>query len=90
VARGADALPQRQRLGIYLRGVKSVVAGQGAAAIPVAPGRPWENGYIESFNGRFRDEFLEAEKFESVPDAKEKGEWFRREYNTVRPHGSLG
>ena len=63
---------------------------KGAAAIPVAPGRPWENGYIESFNSRFRDEFLEAEEFESVPDAKEKGEWFRREYNTVRPHGSLG
>ena len=63
---------------------------KGAEAIPVAPGRPWENGYIESFNSRFRDEFLEVEEFESVPDAKEKGEWFRREYNTVRPHGSLG
>jgi putative transposase len=63
---------------------------KGAAAIPVAPGRPWENGYIESFNSRFRDEFLEAEVFESVPDAKEKKEWFRREYNTIRPHSSLG
>ncbi len=41
---------------------------------PVAPGRPWENDCIESFNGRFRDEFLEVEEFESVPDAKEKGE----------------
>ncbi len=47
---------------------------KGAAAIPVAPGRPWENGCIESFNGRFRDEFLEVEEFESVPDEKEKGE----------------
>jgi putative transposase len=64
--------------------------GQGAAAIPVAPGSPWENGYIESFHSRFRDEFLEVEEFESVPDAKEKGEWFRREYNTIRPHSSLG
>ena len=63
---------------------------QGAAAIPVAAGSPWENGYIESFHSRFRDEFLEAELFESVPDAKEKGEWFRREYNTVRPHSALG
>ena len=51
---------------------------------------PWENGYAESFNSRFRDEFLEAEQFESVLDAKEKGAWFRREYNTVRPHSSLG
>jgi len=64
--------------------------GKGATPIPVAPGRPWENGYIESFNSRFRDEFLEVEEFESVPDAKEKREWFRREYNTVRPHSSLG
>jgi putative transposase len=62
---------------------------KGARPIPVAPGSPWENGYIESFNSRFRDEFLEVEEFESVPDAKEKKEWFRREYNTVRPHSSL-
>jgi transposase InsO family protein len=64
--------------------------GKGAAAIPVAPGKPWENGCIESFHSRFRDEFLEVEEFEAVPDAKEKGEWFRREYNTIRPHSSLG
>jgi transposase InsO family protein len=62
---------------------------QGAEAIPVAAGSPWENGYIESFNSRFRDEFLEVELFESAPDAKEKGAWFRREYNQVRPHSSL-
>jgi transposase InsO family protein len=61
----------------------------GTEPIPVAAGSPWENGYSESFNSRFRDEFLEAELFESVPDAKEKGEWFRREYNTIRPHSSL-
>ncbi len=62
---------------------------KGTEPIPVTPGSPWENGYCESFNSRFRDEFLEMEDFESVPDAKEKGEWFRREYNTVRPHSSL-
>ena len=55
----------------------------------MAPGSPWENGFIESFHSRFRDEFLEAEVFESVPDARAKGTWFRREYNTVRPHSSL-
>jgi putative transposase len=63
---------------------------QGTESIPVAPGSPWENGFCESFNSRFRDEFLEVEEFESVPDAREKGRWFRREYNTVRPHSSLG
>ena len=62
---------------------------KGAEPIPVAPGSPWENGVGESFNRRFRDEFLEREEFEDGRDAKEKGDWFRREYNTVRPHSSL-
>jgi len=64
--------------------------GKGAEPIPVAPGSPWENGVGESFNSRFRDEFLEREEFEDDGDAKEKGGWFKREYNTVRPHSSLG
>ena len=70
--------------------LSSWLPAKGAEPIPVAPGRPWENGFIESFNSRFRDEFLEVEEFESAADAKEKGEWFRREYNTIRPHSSLG
>jgi putative transposase len=63
--------------------------GQGTQPIQVAPGSPWENGFIESFNSRFRDEFLEQEEFESVADAKAKSSWFRREYNTIRPHSGL-
>ena len=63
---------------------------RGTEPIPVAAGSPWENGYIESFHSRFRDEFLEAEVFESVADAQGKGRWFRREYNRVRPHSALG
>ena len=62
--------------------------GAGTEPIPVAAGRPWENGYIESFHSRLRDEFLEREEFESVADARAKGSWYRREYNTVRPHSS--
>ena len=62
---------------------------KGTEAIQVAPGSPWENGISESFNSRFRDEFLEGEEFENAGDAKEKGGWYRREYNTVRPHSSL-
>lgn len=61
----------------------------GTQAIPVAPASPWENGFIESFNSRVRDEFLEREEFESVLDARGKAKWWRREYNRVRPHGSL-
>ena len=66
------------------------LTGAGTESIPVAAGSPWENGYIESFHSRLRDEFLEREEFESVSDAREKGSWFRREYNAVRPHSSLG
>ena len=61
----------------------------GTTSIPVAPGSPWENGFIESFNSRFRDEFLNGEEFESVLDARAKGASWRREYNTIRPHSSL-
>ena len=63
--------------------------GKGTKSIPVPAGRPWENGYIESFHSRLRDEFLEREEFETVPDAREKGKWFRREYNIILPHSSL-
>jgi transposase InsO family protein len=61
----------------------------GAEAIQVAPASPWQNGYIESFHSRLRDEFLDREEFESVRDAQEKGTWWRREYNKIRPHSSL-
>lgn len=62
----------------------------GTKAIPVAAASPWENGFIESFHSRVRDEFLEREVFESVPDARAKAKWYRREYNTIRPHSALG
>lgn len=61
----------------------------GTVSIPVAPGSPWENGFIESFNSRFRDEFLNGEEFEPVADARAKGASWRRESNTIRPHSSL-
>ena len=63
---------------------------QGSEPIPVAAGHPWENGYIESFHSRLRDEFLERTEFESVADAHAKGMWYRREFNRIRPHSSLG
>lgn len=56
----------------------------------IEPGSPWENGYCESFNGRMRDEFLNGEIFYSLKEAQVLIEKWRREYNTVRPHSSLG
>ena len=65
------------------------LAGKGTQPIQVAPGGPWENGFIESFHSRFRDEFLERHDFESAADATAKAQGFRREINTIRPHSGL-
>lgn len=56
----------------------------------IRPGKPVENAFIESFNGKFRDECLNENWFVSLQDAKEKIETWRRDYNKNRPHSSLG
>lgn len=56
----------------------------------IRPGKPTENGHIESFNGRLRDECLNVMQFESLEDAKAKIEAWRIDYNAHRPHSSLG
>jgi putative transposase len=56
----------------------------------IDPGKPWQNGTNESFNGKFRDECLSMEWFRNRIDAKITIEQFRRQYNEVRPHSSLG
>jgi len=56
----------------------------------IEPGSPWENGYIESFNGKMRDELLNGEIFYSLKEAQVLIEMWRKHYNTVRPHSSLG
>ncbi len=57
--------------------------------IHIQPGRPMQNGYIESFNGRLRDECLNASWFVNLADARAKIESWRQQYNTDRPHSSL-
>ena len=56
----------------------------------IEPGSPWENGYIESFNGKMRDELLNGEIFYSVKEATVILEMWRRHYNALRPHSALG
>ena len=56
----------------------------------IAPGRPWENGYAESFHSRLRDEFLSLELFENLAAARGLTMQWRTEYNDHRPHSSLG
>lgn len=66
------------------------IADVGAKTAYIAPGSPWENGYIESFNARFRDELLNGEIFYTLEEAQVIIESWRRHYNTIRPHASLG
>ena len=56
----------------------------------IEPGSPWENGYLESFNGKFRDEFLNRELLDILLEARVLTERWRRYYNEERPHSSLG
>ena len=56
----------------------------------IEPGSPWENGFCESFNGKLRDGLLNAEIFYTLKEAKTLIENWRHEYNTIRPHSSLG
>lgn len=62
----------------------------GVKTLFIEPGSPWENGYIESFNGKLRDELLAREQFDTLLEAKVLIERWRRHYNSVRPHSSLG
>jgi putative transposase len=70
--------------------VRAWVAAVGAKTACIEPGSPWENGYIESFNARLRDELLNGEIFYSLKEAQIVIEGWRCHYNTIRPHSPLG
>lgn len=72
------------------KAVRNWIGAVGAKTAYIEPGSPWENGYIESFNARLRDELLDGEIFYSLAEARIVIESWRRFYNTLRPHGSLG
>jgi putative transposase len=61
----------------------------GVRTMFIEPGSPWENGYVESFNGKLRDELLNREIFDTLLEARVLTEEYRWEYNTIRPHSSL-
>lgn len=69
--------------------VKAWISGVGARTAYIEPGSPWENGYVESFNGKFRDELLACEVFNTLAEARVLIERWRVHYNTARPHSSL-
>ena len=72
------------------KAVQDWITAVGAKTAYIAPGSPWENGFIESFNARLRDELLDGEIFYTLREAQVVIESWRRHYNTVRPHESLG
>src|SRR4051812_38359538 len=72
------------------RAVQDWIAAVGASTAYIARGSPWENGFIESFNARLRDELLDGEIFYTLREAQIVIESWRRHYNAVRPHASLG
>ena len=62
----------------------------GAETLFIEPGSPWENGYVESFNGKLRDECLNEETYWTRAEAQVLVDWWRDVYNQERPHRSLG
>lgn len=70
--------------------VPEAIRAVGSQTAYIAPGAPWENGYVESFNARLRDELLNGEIFYTLKEARIIIESWRRHYNTIRPHGALG
>lgn len=72
------------------RATRQFLATASIKTLFIDPGSPWQNGYCESFNSRFRDELLNLEAFTSTLEARVLSEKWRREYNEQRPHGALG
>ena len=72
------------------RAIRAWLQKSGVSTAFIEPGSPWQNAYCESFNGKLRDELLAGELFTSLLEAQVLAESYRREYNTYRPHRSLG
>ena len=72
------------------KSVREWLGKVGVQTLFIEPGSPWENGYVESFNGKLRDELLKGEIFYSLKEARVLIEMWRKHYNTIRPHSSLG
>ena len=73
-----------------VRVVREWLGGVEARTLYIEPGSPWENGYVESFNGKLRDELLDREVFYTLLEVQVLTEQYRQTYNRIRPHSSLG
>ena len=66
------------------------MANRRGLTLSICASSPWENGYLESFNGKLRDELLNVELFDAVLEAQVLAQRYRKHYNTARPHSALG
>jgi len=71
------------------KSVQDFIKDVGAKTAYITPGSPWENGFIERFNGTLKDELLNREVFYTLAEARAMVENYRQEYNKIRPHSSL-
>ena len=91
IARGAPAqIRSDQGPEFVAEAVKAWITGVGTKTAYIEKASPWENGYVESFSGKLRDELLNGEVFNTLKEAQVLIEEWRRHYNRVRPHSSLG
>ena len=81
---------QRQRAEFTGKALDQWATSAGVQLEFIRPGRPMENGHVESFNGKVREECLNANAFRSLAEARDIIEAWRQDYNTARPHSSLG
>jgi putative transposase len=72
------------------RAIRQWLRDLGVKTLYIEPGSPWENGYIESFNGKLRDELINGEIFTTLFEAQVLIESWRKDYNQIRPHSALG
>ena len=89
--RGRPAILRSDNGGAFIAGeVQTLLASEASAPFFIDPGKPWQNGFVESFQGRLRDELLDREAFGSLAEARVRLETHRHWYNDERPHSSLG
>lgn len=75
---------------LIARAVQTFLKQTGVETLYIEPGSPWQNGYAESFNSRFRAELLSQESFADLAEARQVSDWWQNHYNHRRPHSSLG
>jgi len=89
VRREPDHIRSDNGLEFANKAVKTLLEHSGVKTLFVTPGSPWENGYVESFNSKLRDELLDRELFLHIDELRYVADRWRMDYNHYRPHSSL-